>query len=68
MLTEGFHGSTWVFPQEVRGLGSVICTHLWVERKLHMGFVSKAKLGEVIEYGQEMVICCQCVFITDTQL
>lgn len=55
-----------VYSQEVRS--SVICTHLWVERKLHVGFVPKAKLGEVIEYGQEMVIWRQCVFITDTQL
>lgn len=49
--------------QKAEGLGS--CTHLWVEWELHMGFLSEAELGEVIENCQEMVILCHCVFIAD---
>lgn len=49
--------------QKAEGLGS--CTHLWVEWELHMGFLSEAELGEVIENCQEMVILRHCVFIAD---
>lgn len=48
---------------KAEGLGS--CTHLWVEWELHMGSLSEAELGEVIENCQEMVILCQWVFIAD---
>ena len=49
---------------EVRGTH----THLCVEWELHVGFLSEAELGEVIENCQEMVIRCHRVFITDAQL
>lgn len=52
--------------QEAEGLDT--CTHLWVEWELHMGFLSEAELGEVIEDCQQVVIWCHCVFITDAQL
>lgn len=51
---------------EAEGWGT--CTHLSVEWELHVGFLSEAELGEVIENCQEMVIWCQHVVITDTQL
>lgn len=48
---------------EAEGMGR--CTHLWIEWELHVGLLSEAELGEVIENCQEMVIWCHCVFIAD---
>lgn len=65
---EWHHGSNklLLIRQEAESLGT--CTHLWVEWELHVGFLSEAELGEVIENCQEMVIWCHCVFIADAQL
>lgn len=69
-LGNGFVGistSSGVFMR-LESEGPDPCTHLRVEWKFHVGFLSEAELGEVIENCQEMVIWCHCVFITDTQL
>lgn len=60
------HNQLLLMRQEAEGLDTG--THLWVEWELHMGFLSEAEFGEVIEDCQEMVIWCQCIFITDAQL